>query len=378
MLSTMPDMSEGCTFNKAVRWRIPDVELVSAQSLADYFRGISDCDIDFMLKVAAYIPARLDALRNQPYLHPIQTADDVLKSPFADCGMKEFLFQHIMNAGGLKTRRVGLENVPIQVGHSCTEVLIDSVWRFVDASFGVYFSAAGSQRPLSLAEARKRFPDIEIRVGADPLFLGQPEGGYSLGWVKTDANIVIDPTDGMDVAHILETYILSRLLCAEEIKRETVTVPVDLREDASVFLGLKPDGSGTNLANIAKTRWGQFLPGLLFRLGDFEHGNVEHAFVILTDEPVRVSVGLELNENGSTRGPIFVTSEPSISPEFTPRYNEGGVGWQRRKVDVSGITTDWRITAEMEILPPFTTVRFMTPWSHFHAPRSYSFTRLSG
>lgn len=157
------------------------------------------------------------------------TSLESLKKLNGACGHRDIVFRDICGRLGWKSRRVGFHNIPIQVAHVGTEVWLDDDWRFFDPTFGIFITAKGDPKtPLSLAEARARFPDIEIRRTTTSAYQGK--------WLKSvspNTDILSDGT----MSHALgdwpilkpyRTYLLGDVVPEDETGRfvSEILVPI--------------------------------------------------------------------------------------------------------------------------------------------------------
>ena len=92
-----------------------------------------------------------------------QDANDVPDVLNASCGWRDVLLKDLFSQIGIEGRRVNFYDVPYQGGHTATELKIGGKWMFFDATFGIYFTAKGSDVPLSIAETFQLWPQVEVR-----------------------------------------------------------------------------------------------------------------------------------------------------------------------------------------------------------------------
>ncbi len=348
---------------------VPEVATASIADLINYFESLSSDDLEFVKHLAAFLPCHLKPLRNTPYPFAINEPIDVFRNGFADCGYKEWLFQEVLIARGMQCRRVSFAGVPIQIGHSATEVKIDGKWCFFDAAFGLYFSNPQDNTPLSMAKARQIFPKVQVWKTVDTIFVGQPKSGYTFAWQQTHEQEIYDPEDGLLLGFINETYFLSRPFGAEALAYDTIEIPVDLREASHVTLGRNAQGEGS-LSQIIETRHGKILPGTLDRLGMFFGGNTRHKFIILCDQPKSVRLVLKVR-SGSDLNSIFMHCEPVISPEHSFGYCDLVSKYRKVRTEISQDHTV--ISADLHILPPYSSLTVCMGWGEVWWPETYIF-----
>lgn len=91
-----------------------------------------------------------------------ETNADVPAGLNASCGWRDVLMKGLFAEIGIEGRRVNFYDVPYQGGHTATELKIGGKWMFFDATFGVYFTAKGSNVPLSIAEVFQQWPNVDV------------------------------------------------------------------------------------------------------------------------------------------------------------------------------------------------------------------------
>ena len=88
---------------------------------------------------------------------------DLATTLYGACGWRDLLLKSIFTDIGIPAREVLLFNVPIQGGHTATELFINGKWMFFDGTFGTYFVAKAGGAPLSIAEARAAWTDVVVQ-----------------------------------------------------------------------------------------------------------------------------------------------------------------------------------------------------------------------
>ena len=106
------------------------------------------------------------------YGPPPTTGQSVATVLNGSCGWKDYLLTALFAEIGVKARRANFHDVPVQEGHSATELLINGKWMFFDSTFGTYFERRGGGQPLSIAEARSAWPDVVIKKVSLPGWQG--------------------------------------------------------------------------------------------------------------------------------------------------------------------------------------------------------------
>lgn len=340
------------------------------ETLANDIKSYSTSAQEYVKNVAAFLSIHLTPYRNTPYTTPMDGPEAVLLNGYADCGHKEWLFQTLLKVFKLECRRISFSNVPIQLGHTCTEVKIGGKWQFFDSSMGAFFTEPDGKVPLSIAEARFEFPKIDVWKTVQPIFSGYLEEGYDLRWTQSTEQTILDPEDGKPLTYLNEAYFLSNVIGAEIIAYDDTVVPVDLRTDDEFKLGIFQEGDRP-LASVHGVRGGKFVPTMLERVGMFFDSNSRHKFILMTDEEKSVDIAIDVLRGTDTE--LYLTTEPVLSPEHSGYSDESS---NYRKVVTEITKTSDRginVKARIKILPPFTTLTVTAPWDEHRILGSYSF-----
>ena len=195
-------------------------------ALVDLVRNSAGDDLARMTYATAWITTSLGVDAPLP-----EAVEDTLVLLSGQCGHRVLLLGKIADRFGLENRQIGFFNVPIQLGHSATEILIDGRWRFFDTTFGVYFSRPGETEPIGIAEARKRYPDIAIWQSSAPLWAGQWSNARKFEFRRIEPGVVLHPTGGWPVADIERTYFASMMAGAEEEAVQFSRIGIDLAKE---------------------------------------------------------------------------------------------------------------------------------------------------
>jgi hypothetical protein len=273
------------------------------------------------------------------------------------CGYRDVLMQDVLGMLRLPTRRISFYGVPIQIGHTATEVLIDGKWHFIDSTFGIFFSKPENpDEPISLAEARHLYPDINIMhaqvAGWQGAWNDMPELEDLLIkevlYSPRSAGAVEYPgRPDRIVADIEQTYFYSDMYIIEE-ENDVFLLPVylDLRDQSAGNFGTE-DSSIEDLIDYSHTTsFGEIYHPLMFLFGDYQGINVGHKLVFLSDVEQRVSL-------------TFTFVEP-IDEEYR-KYFVGQI--EHATLDYTyenhQITFDWlanRLIVSFNIIPSATSI----------------------
>jgi hypothetical protein len=174
------------------------------------------------------------------------TIEETLTLLSAACGYRDHVTRRFAQYLGLETRRVNFFNVGVQVGHSATEVRIDGLWRFFDATTGVYFAAPDDPAtPISYQEAQDRYPRVVImRAQATSPFPGQWVQQERFPFEPVTDPLVRSPRDGKILASLEDVYFRAGQLD----RSDTRYFPVLVNAERVPAGGLgKVDGSGADV-----------------------------------------------------------------------------------------------------------------------------------
>ena len=130
--------------------------------------------------------------------HEPTSAKNVPTVMSASCGWRDILMESLFEGAGIQHRRVNFYDVPFQVNHTATELLINGKWMFFDPSFGIYFTRKGSDTPLSMEEARNSWPNVVIKqsslTGWQGVFV-DPDTISAKAYHETTDTIAYAPTN---------------------------------------------------------------------------------------------------------------------------------------------------------------------------------------
>jgi len=201
------------------------------------------------------------------------------------CGARDILLTRIAQEMGIATRRIAFYGNPIFDGHTATEVFLDGDWRFMDSTFGIYFTRPNSENLLSISEARALYPNIAIWRSTAPLWTGEWLPMREFSYAEQKDNLINGPAGGSPLADIERTYFASKMVGAPEQPIIFSDLVWDIRKKKTIKVGSE-DGSAADMSNVLD---GNSLP-LLERVGRFTNIQSGTKFRVLTDEPVNVSV----------------------------------------------------------------------------------------
>jgi hypothetical protein len=284
-------------------------------------------------------------------------SEETLTLMDGSCGYRDILMQDVLGMLRLNTRRVSFYGVPIQIGHTATEVFIDGKWHFIDSTFGIFFSKPENPyEPISLEEARHLYPDINIMhaqaagwQGAwnampelkDLLIKGVLYSPRSAGAVKYPGR------PDRIVADIEQTYFYSDMYIIEgENNIFLLPVYIDLRDQSAGNFGNTDSSIKDLIGHSHTTSFGEVYHPLMFLFGDYQGANVGHQFMFLSDMNQQVSL-------------TFTFIEP-IDEEYR-KYFVGQIEHSTLDYtyDKHQITFDWldnKLIVSFNIIPPATSI----------------------
>ncbi len=279
------------------------------------------------------------------------SANDSLQLLEGSCGNKANVFADVAKALGYETRRISFFSVPIQLGHTAIEVMIEDEWIFFDPFIGVYFTDL-ENRPLSIAAARKFYPEIKIQRADIDLFRGVWSKQQKFAYQNHASNTIQNPRLYEDIIDIKRTYFASSTSGGEVQSHYFTDIPISVSIDTEIQLG-DVDDSGVDLAsglNPDLRLQGKhlYLP-MLERIGQYGATYAGRKFAFDSEEPLRGqlelhTVALSLEDLDKLRIDI-----DHLNGDYSVRHNE-------IKVDVH----DNKVTLSFTILPPTSYLRL---WS---------------
>lgn len=271
------------------------------------------------------------------------------------CGAKDIVLTRVAQAMEIPVRRIGFYGNPIFGAHTATEVFVDGRWRFIDSTFGVYFTRTDSDEMLSIAEARALFPEVSIWRADVPLWTGRWQRMQKFVYSK-EVRALLVGQDG-PLADVERTYFASKMVGAAEQPVIFSNIVWDLRRTSFIRIGAR-DGSAADMDNLMG---GNVLP-LLERVGRFTNIQTGSRFRIITDVPAEVSVRVAmLNKQGH------------ILVDLDHRANLFSL--EQTKLDRS--EDDNSITVKFKVFPPYSTLSLWSQGAAFGIVDSYGTQVLS-
>ena len=205
--------------------KILDVDVLQIPDLAKRFL-IQKSGIDQAKAINAWIFESISA-DGKPRVDG--SVEETLRLMDGQCTLRADLAAALA-ANTMDARRVSFFGVPYQVGHSAVELFVDGKWLFFDPTFGLYFAAPGSPDiPLSIAEARRQFPNVVAMQAVTEGWQGKPSP--SMRWRYDEINIgdVAHPSNShVLVADMPATYFGSEMYVEGEASTYVGTLFIDL------------------------------------------------------------------------------------------------------------------------------------------------------
>lgn len=166
-----------------------------------------------------------------------ESSEESLDKLNGACGHRDILFRAICDRLNLKSRRIGFHNIPIQIAHVGTEVWIDGEWRFFDPTFGTFIAAIAEPNiPISLDDARKRFPDVEIRRTKTPAYQGKWLRSVSPNSEVLPRGTMNHATGGWPILKPYESYLYSDIVPEDETGTFVSEMAVPVTETTQIEL----------------------------------------------------------------------------------------------------------------------------------------------
>ncbi len=279
----------------------PNLSLLSKQ-LSENAEGE---ELAAVLIVTAWVHSSLAPVDTTPPTSP----EHALELLVGACGIRDLILQDVLQRLGYQTRRTSFFDVPVQVGHTATEVYVNGHWIFVDPSIGAYFAdPLTPDQPLSIAEARAKAPHVLLmqstltpwqKKWVDMSEIAKIYRTGSMFAVNTNNELThpYDPT--RIVFYVSETYITS-IYTNLDHPEATFIVPVNLDQDSQDQLG-KLNGSYADLVGVFFELGGvQFYNAGLWFLGRFQDNakgiiSPTHRFVFSSNQAQTLTVEIHFN-----------------------------------------------------------------------------------
>lgn len=251
--------------------------------------NVASSDLDRVKKLNAWIAISLGSVGE---ISP-KDMEQSLDMMAGYCGHRDQLLVHVADQFNLKARRVSFFNIPMQLGHTATEVFIDNEWMFFDSSFGIYFTKKNDNRPIGLSIARSLYPAIDVHMVTQPLHRGKWALMEGIEYRKLNEKILNNPSDGLPMAVLERTYFASDVAGVNEENIYFSRLLIDLETHTEGKIG-EADDSAMDLASGAYLQLNgatQYSP-LLERIGEYGDIRVGREFVFSTssDRYVRLSI----------------------------------------------------------------------------------------
>lgn len=210
----------------------PEPVLSNQEKLKVELQAFSPLDQLKLINAWLYFSLKIHDPKNNKNL-----IEGMTKELTGSCGPRDIFIRNFFKNSPIQHRQVNFYGLPGgMVGHSATEVLIDNEWRFVDATFGLYFASPDNPEiPLSLDSARARYPDIlTMRVKGN---------GWKGEWEATDKlskslkeGSLYEQAESLDIfypnlpeilaGNVEQTYITS--ISAKISPEEVLSIPISI------------------------------------------------------------------------------------------------------------------------------------------------------
>ena len=305
--------------------------------LADQFSGDGRSAIEQLKSLSAWIACSIGAEYEGK---PIQSGEDALEIMESECGRRDIVFQEVGNRYGIRHRRVGFLNIPGLLSHAASEFRVDDEWRFLDATYGRFFSLpAKPDIPVSIADVRRHWPNILI--GTVVLDRNQSE------WLpqRSFDYMLQRPSElsSAEVDDLMQLYLLSDLVLydPDETYFDRLTVPFDRDEHGGT--GVLDKSSADMQRMRLETSAGPIYAPLLPCLGQCGSAgpNVVKVFELLSNVPGTAEIRLH-----------FVGRAPPIAGQVRHAVMRYSTGDRRVEMENNGST----VTIHCRVYPPLTSL----------------------
>jgi len=331
-----------------------------ARALADEAKDELDAAHLLHTWIYASLAAEGDERPNQEACRGDQLCIDEQSLLILDgnCSYRASLMITVLASLGISSRHVEFDNIPVQTSHTTVEVLADGSWHFFDPSFGLYFAGPSSlTTPFSIAEARRRFPDVSIQrtraqawtrswVPMATLRSLLDQGGYE----TIPAGPMPDPRSGPPVADAEQSYFSSAMYIEGQSDSYVQKLVLDVRSARTGGFG-EEDHSLNDLTQYdPETSYGRTYFPWLYVLGTSWPGhrpNVSDELLVLSDRPgvLRFSV-------------VFLsTVSPEVRRHFVGRVNHAVIDYTLENHLLSYDWGDDRVTISFGVEAPLTIAR---------------------
>jgi hypothetical protein len=307
---------------------------------------------------------------------PQNTSDlkkGILEQLTGSCGPRDVLIGDFFKEASINHRQVNFYGIPGMVGHSATEVFINEDWRFVDATFGLYFALPEDpETPISLETARLSYPNIIVMKTVDKGWSGEWRDISTLAeqldnktlYAKDETlNIFYPSKPDLLAGYIEQTYITSVNAKLSPQDTLSIAIPISLKSDATGQIGaLDEDLSDLTPFFLQVGRHKVYAP-YCYVLGLFGSKGpiVEKEFNFITDRVRNLKLTLHfLKDIPSSQRKYFLTQTQSPAVKQTQFFSSENYQWANRS-----------LTLKIKVDPPSTRVKIFLSRG-FATEHSYS------
>jgi len=262
---------------------------ISLSSLIDRLGDETGNEVDFLKALNAYIAINILPRAETGQLRVSNKSDDIFNSGWGACGARDYMLESVVSKLGIKHRRINFTDVPYQVGHVGSEFYMNGRWHFFDSTFGIYFTSRMDDTPLSISEARRLYPDINVNSTALPIWSNSAKYISQLKYIITKNDFVITKLRDYPAADIKRTYFLSRIFGSEVPSYDRIETLFDLDTGKEFKIGEK-NGSTLDMAEATAFGDNSHIPMLNERIGMYYGGNVQQEYKFITSETKNIQL----------------------------------------------------------------------------------------
>jgi len=312
-------------------------------------------NIEMAKRLCAFISIYLAERPTESQVENNRTVEDIILSGHASCADRELIFSSCLLNLGIKVRRVGFLDVPFQGAHTASEAFIDGQWCFFDVTTGFYFADINQSEPISLAAARKLYPDVNVfRIKSQAM--GGPQGDHiDVSWLPSNLAPAYDKY-GDIYCLPRETYFLCSVTGAEVSAYDDYDIAINLEDKDEWSFGA-PFEPGSISAPVKISGLPKLVP-MIERLGKFDHGCVRHNLYLLSGDHKRIQLTVVMREDQDV-----AMVDLGIKHYVTPELIDPPFGEAKFATKYFGNSGNVAVF-DVHVLPPMTKLSITVPWQY--------------
>ena len=236
--------------------------------------------------------------------YPIMgTGDPVHDAMIRQCGYRDIIFNKMARAHRMDVRRINFFGVPIVANHTATEIRAGKNWHFFDSTYGIYFTALEDDKPLSITDARRMYPNIRVWAPSKDFAVAEIRDRLTISYAPTDLSWLPFPNTEIPMVDIQRTYFTSDMHGAPEHQAFRSSLFIDLERDPNGQLGNVDEDSLDLGGTYFDVSGVQQFAQLHNRLGEFKTMRSKNVLQFAARQPTEVTVRVERVREGE--GPIL-------------------------------------------------------------------------